>query len=438
MKIIFNLAIAIVLLTGAPALAQETTPADFDSRWGPYLGCWTIALGTADYPVAVPAGTTVCVKPTGRNEVTITTTVDGKQVLEQTVVADGSAQQMTQADCRGTQISEWSRDGERLFTRVELQCADRPARAVSGISLLANGQWIEAQATLVDGNHDVRVRRYRRAAEPSRGIVPVASPLSIEDIIEASKKVQSHALEAALDEAGGRYTLNSRVLTQLADGGVSPNVIDLMVAQSYPDRFRVERDTYQPSMTADTGYTSGGGSTSVFSGSSTSVFIGSAGYPYPYYDPFYYSYYYYSPFAYPYYWGAGYGYRYGYPYRNYYNYYYPGGPYYVNPVPGSVVSGDPIAPPGSPDSRGGSGIVVNGRGYTRVRPSSGSGEGGSVAPRSRSGGGTRSVGSGSDSSSSSSSSGSSGSSSSGGGSVSSGGYSGGGNSGGGGRTAQPR
>jgi hypothetical protein len=181
---------------------------------------------------------------------------------------------MTQADCRGTQISEWSRDGERLFTRVELQCADRPARAVSGISLLANGQWIEAQATLVDGNHDVRVRRYRRAAEPSRGIVPVASPLSIEDIIEASKKVQSHALEAALDEAGGRYTLNSRVLTQLADGGVSPNVIDLMVAQSYPDRFRVERDTYRPSMTADTGYTSGGGSTSVFSGSSTSVFIG--------------------------------------------------------------------------------------------------------------------------------------------------------------------
>jgi hypothetical protein len=139
--------------------------------------------------------------------------------------------------------------------------------------------------------------------------------------------------------------------------------------------------------------------------------------------------------------------RYGSPfYRNYYNYNYyglGGGGYYGGSVGGG---GRPRgnAQPGDPDSRGGDGVVVNGRGYTRVRPagsSNTSGGGESATPTSRSSGstrGVRSVGS-SDSSSSSSSSSSSGSSSSG---SSSGGYSSGGgggsDSGGGGRTAQPR
>ena len=423
---ILRLAIAIVLFSSASALAQDATPAGLDSRWTPYVGCWTITQ-EAGSPLAVPPGTMVCVRPSGRSAVTITTTVDGKQVLEQTVVADGSAQPISQADCRGTQTSDWSRDGERLFTRVDLQCADRPARTVSGITLLANGQWIDAQATVVDGDHDLRVRRYRRS-DQAVGATVTTTPMSVEDVIEASKKVQSHALEAALDEAGGRPAINSRTLKQLADAGVSSNVIDLMVAQAYPDRFQVERGVYPPVPAY------GGAS------ASSSVIVGSAGYPYSAYDPFYDSYYYYSPFAYPYYWGAGYQYRYGYPYRNYYNSFDYPGYYYFSPG-GSIGSGGSSgsAQPGSPDSRGGDGVVVKGRGYTRVRPNSGSNEGGSTGatPTSRSGPTrTRSADSGSDSSSSPSSS--SGSSNSSGSSSGGGNNSGGGNSSGGGRTAQPR
>ena len=105
---------------------------------------------------------------------------------------------------------------------------------------------------------------------------------------------------------------------------------------------------------------------------STTVIMGSAAYPSPMYDPFYSSYYYYSPFAYPYYWGPNYTLslrlrialsqllqlqqllRLG------------GGGYY-----GGVGGARPAATTrsrASPDSRGGDGVVVNGRGYTRVRP----------------------------------------------------------------------
>jgi hypothetical protein len=269
------------------------------------------------------------------------------------------------------------------------------------------------------------------------------SPFNVEDVIEASAKVQSPAVEAALVEVGGRYTLSSRVLRQLADAKVSPNVIDLMVAQAYPDRFDIDSGLYPQMPLASTTTSSGGGG-----GGSTTVVLGSTVYPYPYYDPFYSSYYYYSPFAYPYYWGAGYHYRYGYPYyRSYYgnNYYYGYYPPYYYGGGGSIDPPD-VDRPGTPDSRGGTGIAT-GRGYTRVRPA-GDG-GGSAVPTGRSGsvGGTRGVNTGSSSGSSgssgtpntgSSNSGSSNSGSSKSGGASGGGYSGGGSVGGGGRTAQPR
>ncbi|MSO30281.1 MAG: hypothetical protein EXQ48_04950 [Acidobacteria bacterium] len=445
-----TLVAAVLVLTAAPAFAQnpQAAPSNtFDSRWNPYLGCWRIVqehMGDQNVPIA--PGLMVCAQPSGRAAVAVTTTVDGKNVLEQTIIADGSAQPVTQADCRGTQTSDWSRDGERLFTRVEIECAGRPKRVISGITQLAKGHWLDAQATVIDGNHDVRLRRYQRTSDQYGSMAAAGAPMSVEDVIEASAKVLSPALEAALVEGGGRFSLNSRALKQLADAGVSPNVIDVMVAQAFPDRFEIERPSTYPSAQVISGGTMAGGA-----GSTTMV--GAGGYASPMYDPFYNSYYY-SPFAYPYYWGASYSpYRYNYGYggysNNYNNFYYgyPGGSVYYpnNPGPGRP------AQPGSPDSPGGDGVVVNGRGYTRVRPSGSTPSSGeSAQPTQRtpsSGRGARAVNSGSDTSSSgssssssstpSSSSSSSGSSSSG---ASSGGYLSGSNSGdgGGGRTAQPR
>ena len=124
--------VAVIALAAAPAFAQNTQTAGqqisgFDSRWNPYLGCWRIVEEhQGDQKVPIAPGLMVCAQPSGRTGVAVTTSVDGKNVLEQTIIADGSAQPLTQADCRGTQTSDWSRDGERLFTRVEMECAGRP------------------------------------------------------------------------------------------------------------------------------------------------------------------------------------------------------------------------------------------------------------------------------------------------------------------------
>ena len=77
MKHTLMLALALGLVTAIPAAAQDA-PGTFDSRWAPYVGCWKIVqeqLGDQAVPLA--PGTQVCAKPSGRNGLSITTTVDG-------------------------------------------------------------------------------------------------------------------------------------------------------------------------------------------------------------------------------------------------------------------------------------------------------------------------------------------------------------------------
>ena len=422
----------------------------FDARWTPYLGCWRLnqeSFRASNVPFSDVM--MVCVAPSASGPgVTMTTYAAGRSILTQTIAGDGQSYQVNEADCQGTQANEWSHDGERLFTRAELSCNARPKRNVTGITMMTKGPtWVDVQATDVDGTSQVRIRHYHRVNERPANVPELpdsvaarafadaqalsAATMSLEDVIEASKKVSSPALEAALDESRTRFNLNSRTLTQLAKAGVSPDVIDLMIAQTFPDRFTIERaSSGGPPVPTSIG---AGGTTIIYGGFPGSIgSMGSMGYPY--YDPYYSYYSYYSPFAYPY-WGSNYYYN---------NYNYRGYPNTVI-VPGSIGGGGGGTAIGSADSPG---MVVNGRGYTRVTPgssnttSSSSGDDATAvqhtvtSPR-----GVRSTGSDSSSGGSVSSSGySSGSSNSGSSSGTSSGTSSGASSSGdsGGRTAQPR
>jgi len=460
MKTICSLAIAVGVLTAYPAFAQA--PERLDARWTPWLGCWRLVQETAreanpssSIEALLESGTTqrarsgasadeirVCVLPTDVGVgVKMTTFAGGRSVLEQTVFGDGLSHPVNEAECRGTLTSEWSRDGERLFTRAELACNGQPKRTVSGLTLLTREPgaagasagvgrpaWLDVQAVEVDGDLQVRIRRYERAVDQSAGAAELpsdvstraiitarnvsATPITIDDVIEASSKIASPAVEAALVETGSRFGLDSRALIKLADNGVQKNVIDLMVALSFPEHFKVERTVRSAAPVV------------TYSGSQYGGYSGYGGYsPYGLYDPYaYYSYY--SPFAYSY-WGTNY-YGPGYYGPGYYGSGYYGPSYYG---PGIV----PSAPSGA--TSGSHGRVIQGRGYTQVRPNDASDSSGTGQST------TSSRTDGSTSTYSNSGRSDSGSSSGGGsGGVSGGGYSSGGGSGGSdsGRTAQPR
>jgi uncharacterized membrane protein YgcG len=394
-----------LVLVAASASAQSAT----DSRWTPWLGCWDLVIENArdgspaaDLPRpqrgSSPRGDLrprVCVERADAGA-TFRTTIGDRTPIVQTIVADGTARPITDTDCTGTQSAEWSRDGLRMFSRAELTCkGDAGSRRVSGLGILgANGTWIDVQSIVIDGRDTYRVRRYRRQdpAAPSDARQP-GRALTLDDVKEASAKVTPHALEAALVETNASFALSSQRLIELDEARVPEQVIDLMVALSYPKRFVVERTARVDVGPAPLGIDPLG--------------LGWFGYPlwsdgFGLYSPFYgpYSSYYYSPFAYHY---LGYN-----PYFNY-----GGGFAILDPGVGGGVG---------PNRPSGSGRVVDGLGYTRVRPRE------TEPAPGTSGVGTASAGSGSSSGSSS-----------GGSTVSSQGFSqGGGGSSDGGRTAQPR
>jgi hypothetical protein len=260
--------------------------------------------------------------------VTMTTRVAGTVALEHTASADGVAREVTDSECRGTQRSEWSRDGRRLFATADLTCGDE-RRRVSGLTMLeADGTWLDVQSIAVAGRSEVRLRRYVRAPGEDR-VSPPAAGWSIDAVTEASAKTSPAVLEAALVETEARFDLNGRTLLAL-DDRVPDELIDLMIALSYPERFVVERRAE-----ADRG-------TFVFSDVDAELPWG----PW-FYSPFF-ARAYYAPF--------------GYYYAPYYAYYPGAGPY---PTPVIVIDGDDVDPP---ETRSGAGRVVDGLGYTRVRP----------------------------------------------------------------------
>jgi hypothetical protein len=247
-------------------------------------------------------------------------------------------------------------------------------------------EWIDVQATDVEGQPLSWVRRYRPArptlveaagfealtanrGTPGLEARAAAVTPDVDDMIEASRTVDAEAVRAWVAEMNDPFDLDSRRLIRLADAGVPASVIDVMVAVSYPKTFTVQRDGDIDQLDERDRSAYGGGY-------GRRVYLGSSIWSRPFY---------YSPF--------GYGYGYG-PYG--YGGFYPYGGYYQ---PGIVIV-TPRADP-APNAR-----VVRGRGYTRGTGATDSGSdarrssppaGGSRQPSaggSSSGGGSSAPGSG--------------------------------------------
>lgn len=325
------LMLALVVTSGSLARAQ-TQGSD---PWTPWFGCWTPeARTTAD------AQTQMCVVPTlDGHGVRRLTFADDREVLAETIVADGSRQLVSEKGCAGSRTSHWAMTGPRLFQSSTLTCSGEPELRISGISaLVSSGRWVEIHVSNTGGLEQVRTRRYWRssAAPPTpiadivRGLTTARSPrssLSADDVMEASREVPAIGVEAWLVESGVRVPIDRRTLVRLSDAKVGNNVIDLMVALAFPQKFEVRR----------TGMGSGGGN--LFSGS---VLDGYGPDGWGYLADVY---------------GFGFG-SFGVPYYLGYNgYYQPGG---YDEVVGSGGSD------GASDATHGQ--VVNGQGYTRVQP----------------------------------------------------------------------
>ena len=376
--------LAAVLLLGpvAAAGAQETRLASNDARWVPWIGCWQSSSRDAVTMELAPnkAAPVICFMPApGNGTVDFVTINEGTAGAPEHVDANGTRRAVDRQGCTGWEIADFSADAKRIYLHSEHQCTGNRTRTSTGImSITPGGEWLDVQGVKVDEHTGVRVAHYGRVPIPTAlnadlrakiegvklatntAVIAVADSIRIADVIEASKKVDPLVLQTWLTERGQGFDLDAKRLTQLADAKVPRNVIDVMVALTYPQTFAVNLAQADGQVVQAAGAPQVAMDEGAFAG--PTIFMN--------WDPFYSSSY-----------GYGYGYRYGaYGFGN------------GNPYGGTWYSGYPIvlvkpAQVNLPQET--NGRMVRGRGYTR---GSSGGSGGSASPSSRTSGGSSSAG----------------------------------------------
>jgi hypothetical protein len=237
--------------------ASAQSPAPVAPGWSAFAGCWQ------PIPVegqAIPAGSPkVCVVPVGTNGADLLSVSDDKVAERTRIEADGLRHDVTRQGCSGWESASFSSDGRRLYMSSEQDCIGGLKRKTSGVfAMAADGQWLNIVNVSADGGEGLRVARYAPAAVTSAIPAEVITGLEartlsdrtariasqtrvpIDAVIESSKHLSAVVMEAWLAELGQGFDLDEKRLIQLADGGVAPSIIDVMVAVSNPKQFAVK------------------------------------------------------------------------------------------------------------------------------------------------------------------------------------------------------
>lgn len=243
------LASALLLPTGS-ARAQQ---AETDARWLPWLGCWS-EVGTS--------GELLCLRPgRGGQGVELVTVRDGQVSGVELLLADGTARETSREGCTGTERAEFSSDGHRVYVRSDFVCEGDVNRTGTGLmAFVAPAEWVRVQAVEVAGETAAVTERYRKvpeAAAADAGLEPVtagremavrtarqaaAAPPTTDDLVEAGGRVDAEAVKTWVAERDEPLDVDAGKLARLADAGVADEVIDVVVAVSFPERFAVDRD----------------------------------------------------------------------------------------------------------------------------------------------------------------------------------------------------
>lgn len=238
------LLLAAILPMGAAA--QDGT----DARWLPWLGCWEVE-GAAE------GGAMLCLLPvSGDVAVEMVTVEESRIVGRERIRADGTTQDSSREGCRGWERASFSEDGRRVYLDGDHLCEGIVEQRSSGLlAMLSPTEWIDVRALEVDGRVSAGVARYRlapidvaeaaglgdiaadRAMAVRAARVSASAELSVEDVIDASRHVNADVVRAWIAERGEPFRLDAGRLGRLADAGVPPEVIDVMVAVSYPRHF---------------------------------------------------------------------------------------------------------------------------------------------------------------------------------------------------------
>lgn len=247
-----------VLLSALTASSGSAQP-QVDTRFQPWMGCWAptvLSAGTGGTQTA-KAPSLACVVPSQsiRGSVDIVVFDSANVSTRAAIPLPGTTVAKSVDGCSGTETARWTPDDMRLVMMAELSCGRGAKRKEAGLlTMTPSGEWLQVQHLAVGGNSATTVLTMRYVAESlgewarlGAGAVAstaslrlaVGAPLVNSDVLAVATLAPAPLVEAWLTESGQRFTLTGKELLRLADRGMPPRVIDLMVAMSNPETFAV-------------------------------------------------------------------------------------------------------------------------------------------------------------------------------------------------------
>ncbi|MCC6772076.1 MAG: hypothetical protein IT360_12775 [Gemmatimonadaceae bacterium] len=250
----YRLSTPLVFLSAALAFAPPAGAQGDSSPWAPWIGCWDLVPRAS----APTTSERVCVLPTENPAAVDLVSLAGDSIVtRQHLDATAAKREMTEGDCAG--VEDVQATGARVYLRTTMRCGEQNRLVTSVMAMSRDGEWIDVRGVAFGENVGVRASRYRQAPASAQLPAEVASalegrprgmysarlaasgPVQLRDVVEAARFLEVGVLQTWLAERGQGFGLNAQSLEALEGSGVSPMVIDIMVALSYPDVFALDR-----------------------------------------------------------------------------------------------------------------------------------------------------------------------------------------------------
>jgi hypothetical protein len=250
----YRLTARLVLVSAALSLAAPAGAQSDSSPFAAWIGCWDL-MPRDGFPAT---NERVCVLPTENPSAVDLVSLAGDSIAtRQRLDASAAKREVKEGDCTG--VEDVQATGARVYLRTTMRCGEQNRLVNSVMAMSRDGEWLDVRGVAFGPNVGVRASRYRPAPASARLPAEVASalegrprgmnaarvaasgPVQLRDVVEASRYLEVGVLQTWLAERGQGFGLDARSLESLDASGVSPQVIDIMVALSYPDVFALDR-----------------------------------------------------------------------------------------------------------------------------------------------------------------------------------------------------
>ena len=246
---IFLLALLLPVISEA-SFAQKKTDAAIDTAILPWLGTWTAIDETPAQTKAV-----LEIRPDADGIGLDIKTKDAEQPVGEIIIPDGVSRPVESGACTGTRKYQWEKQTGIILGESKLVCQGEAAYNVFTLKMMTSADGM-ADILVIKTPDQTRLAVRRFAFEkdlPSAGEfssrqesmvlrTALAAPWDIDKIINLSKTIETVVLEAALLEKNLQVKLDTKSLRKMKSTGTPDSIIDLLVAMSAPDKFKIEKN----------------------------------------------------------------------------------------------------------------------------------------------------------------------------------------------------